>query len=106
MSFTRVASLDDLWLGEMAAYLVRGTKVVLVRTEEAVVAFEDRCAHLGVPLSQGSLDGNVLTCSAHLWQYDARTGRGINPRGACLKAFATKVDGDHVFVDVQTGRDE
>ena len=100
MSFHRVALLDDLWRGEMRGYLVNGKKVLLVRGEESVHAYEDRCAHLGVPLSEGTLEGDVITCSAHHYQYDACTGRGVNPRSVCLKAFRVKVVDEVIYVDV------
>jgi toluene monooxygenase system ferredoxin subunit len=100
MTFVRVASFADLWEGEMLSCAVGGARVVVIRGDGFVAAYEDRCAHLGVRLSEGTLVGSVLTCRAHLWQYDARTGRGVNPANACLKPFATKVEGGGVFVDV------
>jgi toluene monooxygenase system ferredoxin subunit len=103
VSFVRVASLEDLWEGEMLACKIDAARVVVLRGEGYVAAYEDRCVHLGIPLSEGLLRSNVLTCRAHLWQYDARTGRGINPRAACLRAFATRVEDGAVFVDVAGG---
>lgn len=104
MAFVRVAALDDLWIGEMRGYVVQGSKVLLVRTDDAVHAYEDRCAHLGVMLSKGSLEGRVLTCSAHGWQYDVCTGGGVNPASARLKPFPVKVEGGDLFVDLGEGK--
>jgi toluene monooxygenase system ferredoxin subunit len=95
-----MATLADLWDGDMAAAVVEGRPVVVVRLDGALHAFEDRCAHLGVALSDGALDGGVLTCRAHHWQYDIRSGRGVNPASVCLKRFAVKVEGGRVLVDV------
>lgn len=100
MAFTRVAALDELWDGEMIARPVGRRRVLLVRLGDQVSAFEDRCAHLGVPLSQGRLDGAVLTCSAHHYQYDARTGCGINPRSVCLVRFPVRVEDGAILVEV------
>ena len=100
MSFQRAASLDDLWIGEMIGVVVGGTRVLLVNVEGEVSAFEDRCAHLAVPLSEGRLEGALLTCSAHAWQYDARTGESQNPRGARLRALPVRIEGEELFVDV------
>ncbi len=85
---------DDLWIGEMRRFDVRGTPVLVLRVEAGVFAFEDRCAHLGVPLSEGTLDDCTLTCPAHRYQYDARTGDGLNPRGIKLRPLCVReVDG-------------
>ena len=100
MTFAKAAMLEELWGGELTRVLVGSRPVLLVRTGDRVVAYEDRCAHLGVPLSQGRLDGDVLTCGAHEWQYDVNTGRGINPASACLRRFEVKVEEGQVWVDV------
>jgi toluene monooxygenase system ferredoxin subunit len=101
VTFRRAAALDEIWSGDMLGCEVAGRKVLLVRVEESVFAYEDRCAHLGVPLSRGRLAGTRLTCYAHEWQYDVATGRGINPASACLRAFPVRVDGGLVLVNVE-----
>jgi toluene monooxygenase system ferredoxin subunit len=96
----RVTALDDLWSGEMRPANVEGRAVLLVNVEGQVRAFEDRCAHQGVPLSQGRLLAGVLTCSAHEWQYDAATGRCLNPCDVTLKAFPVEVRDGDIWVEV------
>ena len=99
MAFERVAELDDLWDGEMASCRAGGRRIVLVRLGDAVRAYEDRCAHMGVALSEGQLDQQVITCTAHHYQYDALTGRGINPASVCLTRFPVRIDGGAIWVD-------
>jgi nitrite reductase/ring-hydroxylating ferredoxin subunit len=48
--------------------------VLLVRRDGRVYAIHDRCAHRGCLLSEGDLDGNVITCSCHGSQFDIRDG--------------------------------
>jgi toluene monooxygenase system ferredoxin subunit len=105
MSFRRVSSLRELWVGEMAGVEVDGTKVLLVRLPDGVRAYEDRCAHKGVALSAGHLDGTTLTCSSHAWRYDIASGRGVDPAEACLRSFSVRVDGEDVLVDVAANTD-
>lgn len=100
MGFTRLAALDALPNGGPRGCVVDGRKVLVARLGNDVVAYEDRCAHLGVPLSEGRLDGDVLTCFAHEWTFDLRTGRGVNPASACLRRFPVKVEDGQVWVDV------
>jgi toluene monooxygenase system ferredoxin subunit len=93
-----VATLDDLWRGEMRAVDVDGRAVLLVNVDGNVHAYDDRCPHLGSELSQGSLDGGILTCSAHEWSFDCRLGRSINPGGVSLRRLAVQIDGEIVSV--------
>jgi len=100
MAFKPIIAAAQLWDGDMIARRVDGQDVLLVRLNGVVYAYENRCAHQGVALSEGRLDGYVLTCRAHHWQYDVRVGSGINPATACLRRFAVKVEDGTVFVDV------
>jgi toluene monooxygenase system ferredoxin subunit len=105
MTLRKVGNLDLVWQGEKAGVVVQGRAVLLVNVEGEICAYEDRCRHKGVKLSEGRLDGAVLTCAAHGWQYDARTGRGINPEGIELPRYVVKVEGNDVFVDLPEGAD-
>ena len=94
-------SLDDIWAGEMTAVNLGAADVLLCNLDGTLVAYEDRCPHLASPLSEGALDGDVLTCGAHEWQFDARTGRGVNPASACLRRYPVRLDGEQIFVGLR-----
>ena len=102
MSFRRVADVASLWPGEMKGLVVDTTKVLLLNVGGDVRAYEDSCPHRGVALSCGKLEAasGTLTCAMHLWQYDARTGRGVNPRGAALRRLPMKLEDDGIWVEV------
>ena len=93
-------SLDDLWEGEIASVSTARAEVLLCNVGGDVFAYEDRCPHLANPLSKGLLDAEILTCAAHEWVFDVRTGRGINPAATCLRRFDVRVDGDRIFVNI------
>jgi toluene monooxygenase system ferredoxin subunit len=97
-SFVRAVSVKDLWVGEMRAVDVSGQRVLLVNVDGQVRAYLDRCPHRGLPLSEGRLEGAVLVCSQHGWQFDARTGGGVNPACAALTPIPARVEGDDVLV--------
>jgi toluene monooxygenase system ferredoxin subunit len=100
MNGRAAARCPDLWEGEMARLEVVGRPLVLINVGGVVRAYEDRCPHLGVPLSRGRLAGCVLTCGAHGWSYDARTGRGINPRGVSLRPVPISIQGEEVCLEM------
>lgn len=100
MTFKPALRQDDLWIGEMAGVTVDGHPVLLVNVEGTVCAYEDRCRHLAHPLSLGSLTGNRLVCAAHEWEYDACTGRGINPAGVTLRCYEVRVASGEILVDL------
>ena len=88
----------------MTSRRIDGRAVLLIRLGADVYAYEDRCAHLGVPLSAGCLADGVLTCSAHHWQYDVRSGAGVNPASARLRPLGVKAENGDILVDVERGQ--
>jgi toluene monooxygenase system ferredoxin subunit len=91
---------DDLWDGEHRGIVVGERKVLLVRIDGVVKAYEDRCTHLGIPLSEGKLSGCVLECRAHGYQYDVCTGKGVNPARAKLIEFPVAIVDGEIVVTV------
>lgn len=103
MSFIEIYDARELWVGEMIGLAVAGQKVLLLNVDGEIHAYEDRCAHQAVPLSTGELKGCKLRCGAHHWEFDARTGCGINPKAARLKKLAVRCENDAVYVDLERG---
>ena len=100
MSGWRTAiEFDEVWEGELVTRQVDGVNVLFVNIEGEVHAYRDRCPHAGTPLNQGLLEGSVLTCPTHLWQFDvANAGIGVNPKNCRLTSFPVKVESGKVLV--------
>ena len=99
MVFHKATELETLWCGEMMACVIADQKVLIVRVDSGVYAYEDKCPHLGVALSERRLEGDVLTCSAHHYQYDVCNGRSLNPKNICLKPYSVKIQNGAVLVN-------
>ncbi|MEU6098782.1 Rieske 2Fe-2S domain-containing protein [Streptomyces sp. NPDC047079] len=93
--------LDDLWEGDMQGVEVAGTKVLLVNVDGEVRAYHNRCPHQAWALDEGDFDGQTITCSRHLWEFDADTGQGVNPGTCRLTAYPCRVtETGTIMVDV------
>ncbi|WP_415070448.1 Rieske 2Fe-2S domain-containing protein [Hyphomicrobium sp.] len=102
MAFQRVCSVDDVWEGEMQAFPVGGKQVLIVNGDGGVLrAFDGICPHQEYPLVEGALEGNILTCSMHLWQFDIGSGEGVNPTGCKLKVYPVKIENGDILVDLE-----
>lgn len=69
-----VARTDELEVDQMKLLRLDGRRVVLARTEEGYVAFDDRCTHRGGSLAGGVMIGGVVQCPWHGSQFDCRRG--------------------------------
>ena len=97
-----VVAVSELWDGEMQGHVVDGHKLLLLKVDGKVCAYEDRCAHLGVALSEGRLHDGVIECRAHQYRYDARTGCGVNPKNVRLRALDVAIVDGTITVEVST----
>lgn len=101
-----LCDLDDVWEGEAHLFHTPdGVPVLVVNTGE-LRAFQGTCPHQGTPLDSADLDDGLIICSAHLWEFDAGTGAGVNPTSACLASYPIEVREGRVHVRIPSARRE
>ncbi|HEY7727013.1 MAG TPA: Rieske 2Fe-2S domain-containing protein [Candidatus Eisenbacteria bacterium] len=99
--FVRVARVGDLAPGRGMVVVAKGIRVALFRHEDGTLyALRNQCPHMGGELGEGVLNGDIVTCPWHGWQFDVKTGR--NPAAAlvAVRTFPVRVEGDEVYVGV------
>jgi len=69
-----VATTDELKINSMKLLRVNDKRIVLARTEDRYVAFDDHCTHRGGSLAGGSTMCNTVQCPWHGSQFDLLTG--------------------------------
>jgi toluene monooxygenase system ferredoxin subunit len=97
-NFVEVCGVDDIWEGEMQCFQVNDASILLLKLDGRLRAFQGRCPHLGTALVEGDLDGAILTCRAHHWQFNALNGEGINPRKVQLACFSTQIVAGKILI--------
>ena len=98
VTFVRVAKVSDIPPGQGRVVVVQGRPIALFNLDGSLYALSNVCLHRGGPIGEGELDGTVVTCPLHGWEYDVRTGSNtINP-AARLPTFPVRIEGDDVLV--------
>jgi nitrite reductase/ring-hydroxylating ferredoxin subunit len=72
--WTAVLSADQLAEGRCAEGSLNDRKLLLFKKSGRVYALENACAHAGGPLSEGSVEGDVVTCPWHGSQFRLTDG--------------------------------
>ena len=99
-SFVKVASKSEIPPGSAKKVEVGGAEVAIFNIDGNFCALEDMCAHRGGPLSEGSVEGSVVTCPWHGWQYDISSGGCLTNPSAVQTKYQVKVEGDDILASL------
>jgi nitrite reductase/ring-hydroxylating ferredoxin subunit len=96
----RIAAVGDVDPGSAREFTAGGRVIAIFNVGGTLYALDGICPHAGGPLGEGDLQGAIVTCPWHGWQFDVSTGRHcLNPRMEQSR-FPLKVEGTDVFVEL------
>src|SRR5688572_27364758 len=97
--WVRVGPLDEL--ARQGVKVVSGGRhgIAVVAHAGGVSAIDNRCPHMGFPLSRGTVCDGILTCHWHHARFDLTTGGTFDPFADDVAVHATRVDDGIVWVD-------
>jgi len=106
----------ELAEGTMKEVAIEGREILLARVGDSYYAADNRCPHMGAKLTDGSLEGTVVTCPRHGSQFDLsdgrvvrwlKTSRLISTVSKALKpprpliVYNVKVEDDRILIEIQ-----
>jgi len=77
-----------------------GRQILLSDTGRGLFATANRCPHEGYPLSEGTLQGCVLTCNWHNWKFDLGSGETL-VGGDRLRRYDLRIEAGRVWLDLE-----
>jgi 3-phenylpropionate/trans-cinnamate dioxygenase ferredoxin subunit len=101
--------------GSKKKVVAQGQEILLARVGDSYYAVSNRCPHMGGELSEGKLEGTVITCPRHGSQFELRDGKVVrwlkgsglsSAVGRALKppkplnTYAVKVEGNTISVEI------
>ncbi len=96
-----VAAVEEIPEGGVTERKVRQRSVLLSKQGSRVSCFDNSCAHLGMPLEMAEVEGGVITCSYHGFQYLLETGECLTAPEVQLRVHAVRVVGERVQVRLE-----
>ena len=100
--FLRLFKKNDILPGKLKSIYVPSIRqnVAIVNIDGAYHAFMDECPHMAYRLSNGTIEGSVITCPQHGSKFDLVTGKPLAVADDPLKKYDVKVEGDDILVNV------
>ncbi len=96
----RVAAASDVPVGEGREFVVGGRIVALFHVEDRFLALDGICPHAGGPLAQGKLNGCIVTCPWHGWQFDVSTGQHCLNQRICQTPYEARIEDGKVLAEI------
>jgi nitrite reductase/ring-hydroxylating ferredoxin subunit len=79
LEFVKVAKTIEIPAGKMKKVTQQGKEILIANVNGNFYAIDNKCTHSGGNLSEGVLEGNVVTCPKHHSKFDVTTGKVVSP---------------------------
>ncbi len=99
-NWVRIAALADCPPGQTLECVADDRVVALFNVEGTLHALDGVCPHQGGPLGEGELQGEIVTCPWHGWQFNVSSGQNqLSPR-IRQPRFPVKVEAGEILIDL------
>jgi nitrite reductase/ring-hydroxylating ferredoxin subunit len=100
MPWTKLATLDHLPPGALLEIERGDDRYALCNVAGEIRATHGVCPHHGGPLGEGALNGDLITCPWHMWEFHSATGVcSMNP-DLKIPTYPVQIEGDDIMVDL------
>src|SRR5436190_2505464 len=100
--FVRAGTLEEL--KSKRCIVVRGAvhPIAVFYNGGNIKAVDNRCPHMGFPLSQGSVENGILTCHWHHARFDLASGCTFDLFADDVPGADVEIRGNEIFVSPRT----
>ncbi|MFC4542796.1 Rieske (2Fe-2S) protein [Halosolutus amylolyticus] len=103
--FHELAPLSDLEAAGRTQVSIDGTPLAAFYHEGEVRVVDNRCPHMGFPLSEGTVDEGILTCHWHHARFELSCGDTFDPWADDVRTYPTEIRDGVVYVNPNPARD-
>lgn len=97
----RLAETSEVPSGTGGEFVAGDRIVALFNVGGDFYALDGICPHQGGPLGKGFLEGCIVTCPWHGFQFDVTTGQHQTSKSLVHPTLPVKVEEGRVWVDVE-----
>lgn len=104
--YVKVASTSEVPVGKMKKVTLEDKEILVANVNGTYYAIGNLCTHYGGDLSQGTLEGKIVTCPNHNSKFDVTTGKVVSPPTEALgraeiedePQYAVKVEKQDILI--------
>ena len=95
-----IGPVEQISPGNARTLPVRGGEEIAIfhTLKNEFYALVNKCPHKQGPLSQGIVQGSVVTCPLHNWNISLQTGEALGEDKGCVPTIPLKVEAGRIFL--------
>jgi nitrite reductase/ring-hydroxylating ferredoxin subunit len=98
----KVAAVNEIAPGSGKEVEVEGRSLALFNVAGTFYAIDNACTHVGGPLGEGTLSGDIVECPWHGARFNVKTGAVCGPPAReGVHGYPVKVEGNDIFVELE-----
>lgn len=101
-----VCSVEEVPEGGARAVHCQGLPIAVFRRNGEWMAVDNRCPHMGYPLTKGSIKDGILVCHWHHWQFDVKSGACFVNGGDDVQVFPVQVNDGQVSIGFSADQED
>ena len=97
-----IGKTSDIPVGKTQKVTADGKEILVINMDGNYYAIDDTCSHAGASLSEGKLEGAVVTCDWHGAKWDCKTGKlvAFPAKIKDLNSYKVIVESDNIFLEL------
>ena len=96
-----VAKTNEIKPNQIKQVSIDGKDIVVINIDGNYFAINDTCTHAGGSLSEGKVEGSIITCDWHGAQFDCKSGKLVKFPAKIddLESYNVVIESDTIFVE-------
>ncbi|HMB85048.1 MAG TPA: Rieske 2Fe-2S domain-containing protein [Methylomirabilota bacterium] len=99
MPSVKVLDVADLSPGKPALVTLDDRDVAVIRRGDEILAIGNECPHQGGSLCDGWVEGDIVICPLHGWEFDLRSGACMTVPGESVPRYTATVEDGAIYLE-------
>ena len=99
--FVKACKVSEVSSQSARCIALEGKRIALFNLGGEFYALDDTCTHVGGPLSEGEIEGEVIQCPWHGARFNIKDGSVLGPPAPeGVTKYNVRVEGDEVEIEI------
>ena len=99
-SWVKAATLEQITENCILPIRVNNHDLILYKQNDDITCYSNSCSHLGFSLDKGTVFKGIITCAAHKFAYNLKTGECLTYPDISLQSYQVKTKNNNIYIQL------